>query len=210
MAINYVIDATIIDIRNDQPDSKDIFFVDTNVWFWLTYSKASRFPSYQTRYYPNYIGKCRKASSSLRWCGLSLSELAHLIEKTERDIFNHPTGTIGSKAFRHNYPSERATVLSEIQAAWGLVKKFGKSISIEINETNTDVALKQLENQCVDGYDLFLLEANKQAGIVKIITDDGDFVTIPGIEVYTANHNIIELARQQNKLVVRTKDDNNK
>jgi len=26
-----------------------------------------------------------------------------------------------------------------------------------------------------------------QAGTVKVITDDGDYVTVPGIQVFTAN-----------------------
>ena len=40
MAISPVINATIYDISRDNPKKEDIFMVDTNVWFWLTYTKG--------------------------------------------------------------------------------------------------------------------------------------------------------------------------
>ncbi|MBD2773542.1 hypothetical protein [Iningainema tapete] len=42
-----------------------------------------------------------------------------------------------------------------------------------------------------------------KAGIVKIITDDGDYVTVPGIKVFTANIGAIAAAGSQGKLRVR-------
>jgi hypothetical protein len=42
-----------------------------------------------------------------------------------------------------------------------------------------------------------------QAGTVKVITDDGDYVTVPGIQVFTANYNVITAARNQGKLLTR-------
>ena len=55
----------------------------------------------------------------------------------------------------------------------------------------------------MDGYDLFMLEAMKEEGIAQIITDDGDFVTVPDIIVFTANHNTIKAAKAQSKLLTR-------
>lgn len=43
----------------------------------------------------------------------------------------------------------------------------------------------------------------EKAGIVQVITDDGDYVTVPGIKVFTANRNVIEAARNQGKLITR-------
>lgn len=48
-----------------------------------------------------------------------------------------------------------------------------------------------------------ILEAMARAGIDKIITDDGDYVTVPGIKVFTANQNAIASARSQRKLITR-------
>lgn len=35
------------------------------------------------------------------------------------------------------------------------------------------------------------------------ITDDGDFATVPGIQVFTANRNVIIAARSQGKMLTR-------
>ncbi|MEA5577670.1 hypothetical protein [Anabaena sp. UHCC 0451] len=55
----------------------------------------------------------------------------------------------------------------------------------------------------LDGYDLFILESMGQESIDKIITDDGDFVTVPGIQVFTANPRAIAAANNQGKLIRR-------
>jgi precorrin-8X/cobalt-precorrin-8 methylmutase len=52
MVVNLNIQADIIDIKTDNPQQGDIFLVDTNVWFWQTYTnagfgtKASKFGNY--------------------------------------------------------------------------------------------------------------------------------------------------------------------
>jgi hypothetical protein len=114
MSVNYAIQAEVIDLRSDRPQSSDSFLVDTNVWYWLTYSRASQSghppKSYQLNRYPAYMGKAQSANAKLLHCGLSLAELAHLIEKTEREIFNRASGlSISNKEYRHNYPTQRTT-----------------------------------------------------------------------------------------------------
>jgi len=76
-------------------------------------------------------------------------------------------------------------------------------LDIQIDELVTNAALSRLSSQPLDGYDLFILETISRAGVVKIITDDGDFVTVPGIQVFTANKNVIDTARNQRKLLQR-------
>lgn len=43
----------------------------------------------------------------------------------------------------------------------------------------------------------------KQESVNKIITDDGDYVTVPGIQVFTANPGAIAAATNQGKLITR-------
>jgi hypothetical protein len=43
----------------------------------------------------------------------------------------------------------------------------------------------------------------KNNGIVQIITDDGDFATVAGIQVFTANRTILNAARSHGKLQTR-------
>jgi len=207
MAVNYTVHAEVIDTRNDTPGQDDIFLVDTNVWYWLTYSRAdladARPKPYQTNDYPAYIGKALSAKSRLHKCGLSLAELAHLIERTEREIYSRSNGALGSKEYRHSHSTERANVVAEIQTAWSQVNTMAQTIDIQIDEQVTNAALSRLSSQPLDGYDLFILEAISKAGVVKIITDDGDFVTVPGIQVFTANHPVIKTAQNQGKLLQR-------
>jgi len=203
MAINYTIQADVIDIRQDTPKPDDVFLVDTNVWYWLTYTRTPK--SYQTKDYPSYINKALSAKSQLHRCGLSLAELAHLIERTELEIFSKASGFDKNKKkeFRHNHPIERTHVVSEIQAAWGLVENMSQTVDIQINKLTTDAALSRLSTQILDGYDLFILESITKAGIVKVITDDGDFATVPDILVFTSNPSAIQAARTQGKLLKR-------
>ncbi|WP_238360989.1 hypothetical protein [Iningainema tapete] len=95
MTVNYIVQAEVFDIRSDIPKKDDIFLVDTNVWYWLTYTPAigSSVP-YQTTDYTSYLRKARSAKSLLSYTGFSLAELAHLIEKAEREIFIKAQGTI--------------------------------------------------------------------------------------------------------------------
>lgn len=207
MAINYNIVADIIDITNDNPRTSDIFLIDTNVLYWMTYTRASQanpppFPN-QITTYPSYLGKAIKARSKLYRCGLSLAELAHIIEKNEREIFNRSHIPIKTKEFRHSHASEHQNVVTEIQSAWAQVKNFATSLDILIDDSTTDSALNKFTNHTVDGYDLFTIEAISKAGVVQIITDDGDFATVPGLQVFTCNLNVIQSAKQQGKLLVR-------
>lgn len=202
MAVNYTVEAEVVDINSDSPKQDDIFLVDTNVWYWLTYSRASTSSlAYQINNYPAYLQKALSAKSILSYTGFSLAELAHIIEKTEREIFIRSSGAIPAKEYRHNNPAERSTVVAEIQAAWSQVKTIAVPIVLTIDEPTTDAALTRLDSQLLDGYDLFILETMSKEGIGQVITDDCDFVTVPGIRVFTANRNAIAAARTQGKLL---------
>lgn len=208
MAIDYTIQAQIVDIRVDSPCPDDMFLVDTNVWYWHTYTNANANASpYQIDSYPEYLSQAISANSVLSYTGLTLSELSHLIEQTERNLFiksrNLDRLTFKLKEYRHHYPDERKKVIQEIVTAWSQVKSIAAILDFTVNETVTDSALLRLQSQALDGYDLFMLEAMKKEGITQIITDDGDFSTIAGISVFTANSNIIRAAKAQNKLMTR-------
>ncbi|BAZ79137.1 hypothetical protein PN497_11310 [Sphaerospermopsis kisseleviana CS-549] len=119
-----IIQADIIDIKTDTPQQSDIFFVDTNIWFWQTYTNAAfKAKRYQITDYPNYINKTRQNGATLTYSGLTLAELAHIIEKTEYDIYVQSNGYLPIKEYRHNYPTERANVVAEVQFTWRQVKK---------------------------------------------------------------------------------------
>ena len=192
MAVNYTVQANVVDIRRDTPKREDIFLVDTNVWYWMTYTKASRSAQHhQITHYPTYISAALSTNSQLSHCGLSLNELSHIIEGTEREIFKQSNHHINTKEFRHNLPAERSNVVQEIQAAWGQVTAMSKSLDLMVNADLANRSLQRMTTEPLDGYDLFLLEAMSENGITNIITDDGDFAAVPGIQLFTANNNVI-------------------
>ncbi len=208
MSINYLVRAYVIDVHRDSPKATDSFLVDSNVWYWVAYSKAGNVSSPpQAKYYPTYVNDALKFGSCLLHCGLSFAELSHLIEETEREIYEKTylgtKGTLLPKEYRHNLPTERSRVVSEVQAAWGLVKSLAKPMIATIDESTTDAAFCRFQTQLVDGYDLFFLEAMRSNAVTQVITDDGDFATVPNIQVFTANRNVIQAAQAQGRLVCR-------
>jgi len=207
MSINYIIAAEVVDARQDCPSSSDTFLIDSNVWYWLTYTKASLVQGYhakrRTADYSAFLNKAIAGRARLCRCGLSLAELAHLIEKSEREIFEKTHGKIYSKEFRHNYLQERATVVSEVAAAWGQVKSMAIPLNLLLNDGVTDGALSRFIKDALDGYDLFFLEAMIKNKVPQFVTDDGGFATVAGIRVFTANQNVIIAAQSQGKLLTR-------
>jgi predicted nucleic acid-binding protein len=203
MAVNYSIQAEVVDITADTPMATDVFLVDTNVWYWMTYSGATAFESSQTNDYPAYLNRSLGIGSKVLHSGLTLAELAHIIEKTEHEIYAKSVTSVNKKEYRHNSASERSRVVSEIEAAWNQITSLAEPLIITIDAPTASAALKRLQTERVDGYDLFILESMKAHGVVQVITDDGDFATVSGIQVFTANRNVIQSAKNQGKLITR-------
>ncbi|HEY5073374.1 MAG TPA: hypothetical protein VII34_01675 [Pyrinomonadaceae bacterium] len=213
MPINYAVAAQVVDLRNDAPTEHDRFLVDTNVWFWASYSRAGvGLPHWLAQKlidYPDYLKRCVSIGATLHWCGLTLCELAHLIEKTERDIWNdgeHAAGRQESKPkeYRHN-AGKRARVVGEVDVAWKAVEALGSALPAPalIDAANTATALAEFKKLPLDGYDLFLFQAARASGVSQIISDDGDFCEVPGIVLFTSNQAVLDAAKAQGRLLVR-------
>jgi hypothetical protein len=135
-----------------------------------------------------------------------LTELAHVIEKTERQIYNQRTGRfLNAKEYRHNQLSERANVVAEVESAWKQVEGLAVPIDLIVNESITHAALARFKTQALDGYDLLMIEAIHQAGAgsVKVITDDMDYAVVPGIQMFTNNGLVIQQTAAQGKRLDR-------
>lgn len=206
--INYDIKANIIDIQKDTPQKTDNFLIDTNVLYWMTYTRASipekmRPLPYQVNVYPDYIKKALAIKSGLLRTELHLTELGYLIESSELEIMKYIKPNIKRKEFRHNYTTDYKTVVSEILASWGQIKTLTKTLEAKICELIGDAVMQRCNSQRADHCDLLTLEIMNRSGISKIITDDGDFSTIPGIQVFTSNRSVIKRAKTQKKLITR-------
>jgi hypothetical protein len=207
MNVSLTVRADVIDIQNDTPQKSDIFFVDTNAWIWQTYRNANfTAKPYQLKDYPNYLDKALEQGATLSYAVLTLAELASVIEGIERKIYNLDNGSsLETKDYRHNYPNERAKVVAEVQAAWSQVESIAISADLTINDEIARAALNRFQTQAVDGYDLLILEAISRAGTgqIQVITDDMDYATVPNIQMFTSNLNVIRSAKLQGKLLRR-------
>jgi hypothetical protein len=203
----YTVRAQVIDIRSDVPRCTDALLVDTNVWYWLVYPSAGASPGSvtpaQMTIYSDYLRDCIAAGARVFHAGLCLAELAHLIEQNERDLYAGAVASVTTKEYRHNVPSERARVVGEVHNSWRDVKAQSQPLPLTIDDRVTDAALARFATQPVDGYDLFLLEALSAAGLSQVLSDDGDFCTVPGIQLFTANSRVVAAARSAGLLVVR-------
>lgn len=208
------IEAQVIDLRKDTPRQSDVFFVDTNVWYWMCYPNASHpHATNSSKYnqavdYPNYLAQVLAVPAALHKCTLSFSELMHSIEKTEWEIFKKSSpvnAIIKPKVFRHDYPLERQQVITHVINAWNIADSMtgGQSIAVQIDSPFIANLVQILPQSQVDGYDLFMAEMVRAAGITQVITDDADFGTIAGFQIFTANNFLIREAQKQHKLLVR-------
>lgn len=214
MPLNYVVQAQVVDLRIDTPKPGESFLVDSNVWFWTTYPRAtlgSRPPrAYQLRDYPTYLRNALSVGANLHWCGLALSELSHRIEKVEHEIWNATEQAAARpgclpKEFRHNLPAERVRVAQEIEIAWKAVESLGSILPapVLIDAANTTQALAELRTSPLDGYDIFFLQATRTCGVMQIISDDGDLCCVTALTLFTSNNSVLGAAQAQGKLLVR-------
>ena len=76
-------------------------------------------------------------------------------------------------------------------------------MEVTLNYHTTRSLITQIQDSSIDGYDAYILEAMINSGINQIITDDGDFATVAGIIVFTANDGVITAAKSQGKFITR-------
>jgi len=206
----YTVNADVVDISTDAPRATDALWVDTNVWYWQTYSRASMRTTAPRRYqltnYPRYLQRCFRAGTSLHWMGLSLSELAHQIECAEWEIAQAsasiPAGT-KLKEFRHDFPTLRSGVVSEIQNVCAGIASIASLLPVALDQPLIDQAVVDLGACALDGYDQLTRHALQRAGISQVLSDDGDFCTVTGITLFTSNQGVIREAGTQGRLLVR-------
>lgn len=200
--------ANVVDLGHDTPKSDDKFLVDTNVWYWMAYPNASLNPvapqAYQVEKYPTYLSSAIDKQSAIYWSSLTLAELAHNIESSERQVYSATAGReIKPKEYRHGYRDQRIKTNNIIRDSWNVVKQIGSCAETVLDEAATDDGMATFLNAQIDGYDLFILTAMRSKNLSSVITDDGDYATVRGITVFTANQSVIEQARAAGKLLQR-------
>jgi predicted nucleic acid-binding protein len=191
--------AKIIDLKKYNPSKGEMFFVDTNVWYWFTYvpSKVMQMAKkplpYQVADYAAFIEKALNNHAHLYHCPLNLAELSGIIETAEFDYYNMVNGsTIKKKAYRKIAP-ERAGVSNEINLAWATISSLSSHMATVLTESSENEVLTSFPLTSLDTYDCFYTQLMKQNGIVNIISDDGDFGTCPTSTVFTSNKRLLHI-----------------
>lgn len=206
MAVNYTVNARVFDLRKDHPQPNDCFLVDTNVWYWWTYSRASqttRPPSTnQADSYPYYLDQAIAVGATILRSTHTLVEIASLIERSEAEIYSttHHLRDFDRKSFRHQNDSIVKSYREEIEAVWEQIKSVTSPISQNLDDAICDRFVSETQIERLDGYDTLLLMLARDNSITNIVTDDGDFSTVHNISVYTANNKVISAAVRRSKL----------
>lgn len=185
-----IIDIANIDIATI--NKAEIFALDTNILYWTHYSKASD-PNlgalpYQVLKYPNFVQELLDNGNTLVTTVLNISELIHVVENSEYKIYKaFNKRFIKKKDFRNlsseriKYKNELIIIMSELKEAYGNQIKI-----IDIKEKYINNYISKIESNICDIFDYLVIEKLKKEGINNFITDDKDFRTVDGINLFTA------------------------
>ncbi len=185
-------------IDSEIPVHTDRYFVDTNVWFWFTYCASKEIEisgapqRYQLEKYPDFVEKVLGSGAKIYHCPLVYTELANIIERTEYEIYKASNSGVAKtrKEFRSDSECRKA-VVEEIKMAWDTINSISNSLSFSLNNTIVNDVHSLFEESALDAYDAFYCYLMEKSDIKKIITDDADFNSVEGQELYTANRRIL-------------------
>ena len=190
--------ALIRNLNNYSPQKGERYFVDTNVWYWFTYVSSKDMKvvdvprHYQMTDYSAFIEKALNNGSQLYHCALSLAELSSIIENSELKLYISTKNIRPiSKKFYRTIPIERKGVVNEIDIAWKTICSLSTCADITLTEQTASTTQSILAKTTLDPYDSFYVQLMDIHNITNIITDDGDFSSIDGRAIYTANRKLV-------------------
>lgn len=186
--------AQVLTLNTLRPVKGELYFVDTNVWFWSTYvaSKQIVLPKhpqpYQLSDYPRFLEIALAEKAVLCHCPLTLTELAYVIEKTELDLYRKSIGNelFEKKEFR-KLSHERSVVLSEIKIAWDAINQMSRCVEIKMDRFFVERGREVLSEAPLDPYDALYVQTMRTNKIDYVVTDDIDFSAVNNQMVITAN-----------------------
>ena len=207
MSVQYAVQADVFDIRQTNPQGSDCFLVDSNVWLWMTYSNAGHDePNWRAALMAKYVTFVQDAvinNGKVYCCGLSLAELSILLKPSVKSMRRAREPASRQKSIGITFTIQRTRIVVKFKCLEpGVYRREHKPLSITIDSSTTTAALNRLQTEKVDGYDLFILESMRSHGVEQVITDDGDFVTVPAFRfsLLTAT---LSAARAQGRLITR-------
>lgn len=183
------------------PCNKDRVLVDTNIWVELTLSSMN---SPESKNSPEFslIKNLISARGTCYWSPLSLSEMAHVAEKFEREYYNAANEcNLSIKEFRNKHYDLCEKAKRGVDSACRQILTIGKCLEFNMSASMSDAAMHLYNISRLDGYDMFLVESMRAHSVSHILTNDSDFLSVSKIIVMTATKSIIEKARDNGKLI---------
>ena len=163
------------------------FFVDTNIWIFQSYISGILFDenkNEKSAAYSDFIQKVLDSGCQLFTSSLCLSEIGHVIEKKFFKIYKMENPSVTLKQFRA-ITQKRNEIISIVKSIWEEINSLSTIIDFSVTKKAGDNMLEKLQEAPLDTYDaqyLLIMEDNK---ITNILTDDKDFRSVSGIDIYT-------------------------
>ncbi|MCT4633150.1 MAG: hypothetical protein N4A76_10460 [Firmicutes bacterium] len=182
-----ILDITKIDASKI---NNETFGIDTNVLYWMHYSKGSYANNYQTSTYPKFLSDLIVAGNKLYTTMYNISELLYIIERNEyKQYKNNNNCNISKKKYR-GIANQRESLKKEYLSVLNQVESIYSIHDFEINIVGVKNFTAELSNHMCDNFDYQIIDELKKQGISNFITDDSDFKSIDDINLYTANSRI--------------------
>lgn len=187
-----IIDIRTVDINSILPN--EIFAVDTNVLLWACYNNISHnalngfISEYQIQFYPKFIKNLIKNGNILYTTNLNVSELCSLIERNEFEIYKYRTRQRFYKKKKYRkIARERRRYKTKLDTTLKILHEtYISRVEVVVIPANYDSIFSQaIPIMTCDTFDYAVIEHLKSIGITNYISDDKDFCTIDGINLYT-------------------------
>ena len=175
--------------------------IDTNVWLYMHMEEATQNFTRDGNVANDYmevIGRLLEGGATLHFSCFSFCEIAHVIENYFYELYKANLGReFPKKRYRHDLPRERLKVVTKIQEVWSAVVATGVAVAdYPVAVDAMDGLVADFRNFSIDSYDLFMLDSMRHCNCSFLLTNDGDFLSVPNLDVLTLSRSALEIAEE--------------
>lgn len=167
------------------------FCLDTNVLYWYTYPRyglGEKDNKHHSQVYYDFVDKLVSDGNPLITTIYNISELLNIVEKHELDIYKmfHPEYPIEKKDYRR-IAAERSNLQKVMKTTISNVRSICTVVDFNFSSEKLDSYVDLFTEHRCDVFDYLILNYYVESSDINIISDDNDFSTYSGINLYTAN-----------------------
>lgn len=187
----------IKDIRTYMPvNNNTVFCLDTNVLYWYCY------PRYNDNLHPQrvseigvyyeFVDRLVRNGNPIITSIYNVSEFLNVIEKHECEIYQklHDDIVVSVKDLR-NIKQEREKLKRLMAVSTNNVFETCEIIEFEMKKSVIDKFVDNLHSHKCDVFDYVTLDYYKEHNKLNIVTDDADFMSVDGINIFTSNEQML-------------------